>query len=36
MKNLFLTLAMTAGALGAGVVSAHAEVYTLTATLSGN
>ena len=36
MKKLFLTLAMTVGALGAGVASAHADVYTLTATLSGN
>ncbi len=36
MKKLFLMLAMTVGALGAGVVSAHAEVYTLTANLTGS
>ncbi|HUR33080.1 MAG TPA: CHRD domain-containing protein [Vicinamibacterales bacterium] len=36
MKRLFLTLALTAGALGAGVVSAHAETYTLTASLTGS
>lgn len=36
MKKLFLTLAMTVGALGAGAASAHADVYTLTATLTGS
>jgi hypothetical protein len=36
MKRLFLTLAMTVGALGAGVASAHADVYTLTANLTGS
>ena len=36
MKNLFLTLAMTVGALGAGVSSAHADVYTFTAALTGS
>lgn len=36
MKKLFLTLAMTAGVLGAGATPAHAEVYTLTASLTGS
>ncbi len=36
MKRLFLTLAMTVGALGAGVTSARADVYTLTAALTGS
>jgi len=36
MRRLFMTAVMTLGALGAGVASAQAQVYTLTATLSGN
>ncbi len=35
MRRLFMTLAMTLAVLAGGVASAHAQVYTLTATLSG-
>jgi len=36
MKRPFLTLALMLGALGAGVVSAHADTYVLTAALTGS
>jgi hypothetical protein len=36
MRRLFMTAVMTLGAIGAGVASAQAQTYTLTATLTGN
>ena len=36
MKRPFLTLALMLGALGAGVVSAHADTFVLTAALTGS
>jgi hypothetical protein len=36
MKRPFLTLALMLGALGAAVVSAHADTYVLTASLTGS
>lgn len=35
MRRLFMTLALTFGVLAGGVASAQAQVYTLTASLSG-
>lgn len=36
MRRLFMTLVMTLGALATGAASAQAQVYTLTATLTGS
>jgi hypothetical protein len=36
MRRLFVMFAMTIGTLGVGVASAQAQVYTLTAALSGS
>lgn len=36
MKKPFLTFALTLGLLGVGVASAHAQIFTLTAALTGS